>query len=76
MLIFLALSHPFTAKEIAEKILHGFPISIVSDQEQIFISQFWEEMFKMPIITLIYSSSYHSDSNGKTKVVKAPGNSR
>jgi hypothetical protein len=43
---FLPLTHPFTAKIVADKFvegiikLHGMPISIFSDHDPIFISKF------------------------------------
>lgn len=50
---FLPLCHLYTAKSVAaifvQEIvkLHGFPKSIVSDYDRIFISHFWNELFKL-----------------------------
>ena len=72
---FVALSHLFTAKDITryfiQKIVrvHGFPKIIFSNRDPIFLSQFWSELFTKFGTKLRYSTSYHPQTDGQTKVV-------
>ena len=67
---FIRLTHPFTAKEVAQAFLdniyklHGLPESIITDRDKIFTSKFWKELFKLVGTELHYSSSYHSQTDG------------
>lgn len=62
---FLALSHPYTALNIAQAFLdniyklHGVPTSIVTDRDKVFLSVFWKELFKLLKIELKFSTAYH-----------------
>ena len=62
---FLALAHPYTAREVAELFvkeivrLHGFPKCIVTDRDRLFMSHFWTKLFKSAGTKLRYSTAYH-----------------
>ncbi|RVW35692.1 Transposon Tf2-8 polyprotein [Vitis vinifera] len=45
------------------------PKSIISDQDPVFMSQFWQEFFKLSGTQLKMSSSYHPQTNGQSEVV-------
>jgi hypothetical protein len=49
--------------------LHGMPKSIVSDRDPIFMSRFWQELFKLNQTKLCMSSAYHLQSDGQTEIV-------
>ena len=72
---FLALSHPYSATSVAQLFLeniyklHGLSNSIVTDRDKIFVSKFWQELFKFMGTQLNLSTSYHPQSDGQTEVV-------
>ncbi|XP_015940693.1 uncharacterized protein LOC107466221 [Arachis duranensis] len=72
---FIVLKRDFDSRTVAEAFignvvkLHGFPNSIVSDQDHIFISKFWQHLFKLQSTELGMSFAYHPQTDGQSKVV-------
>ena len=71
---FIALSHPYTAIEVAQAYLdnifklHGLPKDIVSDRDPTFLSEVWKELFRVHSVDLRYSTAYHPQTDGQTVV--------
>nr|GEX43424.1 hypothetical protein [Tanacetum cinerariifolium] len=72
---FMALIHLYTASFVAQVFLdnlcklHGLPSSIVSDRDAIFLSNFWQSLFKLLKVELKMSTTYHPQTDGQTEVV-------
>lgn len=72
---FVALSHPYSALTAAQAYLdnvfklHGWPRSIVSDRDSVFLSQFWQSLFSLHGTEFLMSSAYHPETDGQTEVV-------
>ncbi|KAJ4807602.1 polyprotein [Rhynchospora pubera] len=72
---FLPFSHPYTAASVAQVFLdnvyklHGLPVSIVSDRDPIFTSQFWQELMTKLGVKLNLSTSYHPQTDGQVERV-------
>lgn len=72
---FIPVTHPFTALRAVELFmqyvfkLHGLPRSMVSDRGSVFVSSFWKSFLTIQGSSLNFSSAYHPESDGQTKVL-------
>jgi hypothetical protein len=70
---FLPLKHPFIALTIAQLFmdniykLHGLPHCVIFDQEKIFMSALWQELFRLTDTKLLMCSAYHPQTVGQTE---------
>lgn len=68
---FVGFKPPIMARSVVEVFvrevvkLHGFPRSIVGDQDSIFMSAFWKELFVLSRTQLKFSSAYHPETDGQ-----------
>lgn len=69
----ISLTHPYSALKVAQEVLnqvvklHGVPSSIITDRGTIFMSSFWQELFKVMGTKSKMSSAYHPQTDGHTE---------
>lgn len=69
----IALQHPFTASQVAQKLLdqvvklYGPPKALITDRDRIFTSAFWAELFKLLGTSTHLTTAYHPQSDGQSE---------
>lgn len=72
---FIGLKHPFSAQIVAGifikevERLHGYPSSIVSYRDKVFMSIFWRDLFRLQNVVLQRSTTYHPQLDGQIEVL-------
>ncbi|PKI64041.1 hypothetical protein CRG98_015573 [Punica granatum] len=68
---FMALPHPMVAQVFLDNVLklHGMPKTIVSDQDPVFLSKFWQDLFRLQGVELLASIAYHPQTDGQSEAV-------
>lgn len=71
---FVALPAHFDAMRVAQHFVdtvvrhHGFPRTLVSERDTVFLNQIWEEIMRLSETKLNFSTAYHPQSHGQTEV--------
>lgn len=71
---FAALPTRFDALRVAQLFVntvvrhHGFPKTLVSDRDSVFLNKIWEEIMRLIGTKLNFSTAYHPQSDGQTEV--------
>ncbi|PKI36770.1 hypothetical protein CRG98_042847 [Punica granatum] len=72
---FMPLSHPYSASMVAQVLLdnvyklHGMLETIVSDRDSVFLSKFWQDLFRLQGVELLASTTYHPQTDGQFEFV-------
>lgn len=72
---FVPVKHPYTASKIAEVFIdnifkhHSMPLTLISDRDPVFTSQFWQSIFRATSTQLKMSTSHHPETDGQTEHV-------
>ncbi|PKI35139.1 hypothetical protein CRG98_044414 [Punica granatum] len=72
---FMALTHLYSAATVAQAFLdnvfklHRMPETIVSDRDPVFLSKFWQDLFRLQGVEFLASIAYHPQTDGQSEAV-------